>query len=35
MTSTANYNGRQPNNTAYIKNYITGTPTSLWKTIKH
>ena len=31
--SGANYNGRQPNNTAYIKNYVAGTPPSLWKTI--
>jgi hypothetical protein len=31
--SGANYNGRQPNNTAYIKNFVPGTPTSLWKTI--
>ena len=30
--SGANYNGRQPNNTAYIKNFVPGTPTSLWKT---
>jgi len=33
--SGANYNGRQPNNTAYIKNFVSGTPTSLWKTIKY
>lgn len=33
--SGANYNGKQPNNTAYIKNYVAGTPTSLWKTIKY
>jgi hypothetical protein len=31
--SGANYGGRQPNNTAYIKNFVPGTPTSLWKTI--
>lgn len=35
MQSGANYNGRQPNNTAYIKNFIQGTPTSLWKTITY
>jgi hypothetical protein len=29
----ANYSGKQPNNTAYIKNFVAGTPTSLWKTI--
>jgi hypothetical protein len=27
----ANYNGRQPNNTAYIKNFVYGIPASLWK----
>ena len=31
----ANYSGRQPNNTAYIKNFVPGTPTSLWKTITY
>ena len=31
----ANYNGKQPNNTAYIKNFVTGIPTSLWKTITY
>jgi hypothetical protein len=31
----ANYNGKQPNNTAYIKNFVPGTPTELWKTIKY
>lgn len=31
----ANYSGRQPNNTSYVKNYIAGTPTALWKTIKY
>lgn len=35
LSSSANYSGKQPNNTAYIKNYIAGTPTSLWKTIKY
>ena len=30
-----NYNGKQPNNTAYIKNFVSGTPTELWKTIKY
>ena len=35
MNLGANYNGKQPNNTAYIKNYVAGTPTSLWKTIKY
>ena len=31
----ANYNGKQPNNTAYIKNYVSGVQTSLWKTITY
>ena len=31
----ANYSGKQPNNTAYIKNFVSGTPTSLWKTITY
>jgi hypothetical protein len=35
LSSSANYSGKQPNNTAYVKNYIAGTPTSLWKTIKY
>jgi len=34
-TAFANYNGKQPNNTAYIKNFVIGTPTSLWKAIKY
>lgn len=29
----ANYSGRQPNNTAYIKNFYYGTPTGLWTTV--
>ena len=29
--SEANYNGRQPNNTAYIKNFVFGVPANLWK----
>jgi len=27
----ANYNGKQPNNTAYIKNFTYGVPANLWK----
>jgi hypothetical protein len=27
----ANYNGKQPNNTSYIKNFVYGTPANLWK----
>ncbi len=26
-----NYNGKQPNNTAYIKNFVYGVPANLWK----
>jgi hypothetical protein len=35
MATLGNYNGTQPNNTSYIKNFITGKPPSLWKTITH
>lgn len=28
-----NYGGRQPNNTAYIKNFFYGAPAALWKTL--
>jgi hypothetical protein len=35
LSSSANYSGKQSNNTAYVKNYIAGTPTSLWKPIKY
>lgn len=31
----ANYGGRQANSTAYIKNFIPGTPSSLWIPIKY
>ena len=31
----ANYNGRQPNNTAYIKNFVVGTAPTLWKAISY
>ena len=31
----ANYNGRQPNNTAYIKNFVSGAPSNLWKAYSH
>jgi len=27
----SNYNGKQPNSTAYVKTFIAGTPTNLWK----
>ena len=31
--SGANYGGRQPNNTAYIKQFVNGTTPNLWKNI--
>lgn len=31
----ANYGGRQPNSTAFIKNFIPGTPSALWIPIKY
>lgn len=31
----ANYNGRQPNNTAYIKNFVYGIPANLWKVMNY
>lgn len=31
----ANYNGRQPNNTAYIKTFVYGAASSLWKTMQY
>jgi sorbitol-specific phosphotransferase system component IIBC len=27
----SNYGGKQPNNTAYVKNFIPGNPTALWQ----
>lgn len=33
--SQANYNGKQPNNTAYIKNFVYGQPSNLWKIIDY
>jgi hypothetical protein len=35
MYSGANYSNKQPNSTAYIKTFVTGTQESLWKTISH
>jgi hypothetical protein len=32
--SIPNYNGKQPNNTAYIKNFVYGVPISLWKAVR-
>jgi len=31
----ANYNGKQPNNTSYIKNFIYGVPLNLWKVLSY
>jgi hypothetical protein len=31
----ANYGGKQPNNTAYIKNFVYGTPSNLWNAEKY
>lgn len=31
----ANYGGRQPNNTAYIKNFVFGSPSNLWNANKY
>jgi hypothetical protein len=35
LNSQANYNGRQPNNTSYIKNFILGNNAELWKVINY
>ena len=35
MISNTNYSGRQPNNTAYIKEFYSGTATPLWTTTLH
>ena len=35
MQKSANYSGKQPNSTAYIKNFVSGTPISLWKAITY
>jgi hypothetical protein len=31
----ANYGGKQPNNTAYIKNFVYGSPSDLWTATKY
>jgi hypothetical protein len=31
----ANYNGRQPNNTAYVKNFVYGSPENIWKVFSY
>jgi hypothetical protein len=33
--SEANYNGKQPNNTSYIKKFVTGVSGSLWKAMNY
>lgn len=35
MSSTPNYNGKQPNNTAYIKTFVPGIPANLWKVFEY
>jgi len=35
MSQGANYGGKQPNNTAYVKNFISGSQSSLWKQISY
>ena len=35
MSIIGNYNGRQPNNTAYVKTFISGSQTPLWTTISY
>jgi hypothetical protein len=30
-----NYGGKQPNNTAYVKNFVEGSPASLWTAIEY
>lgn len=34
-TSTPNYNGKQPNNTSYIKSFVSGPPRQYWKIMTH
>lgn len=33
--SLPNYNGRQPNNTAYVKTFVFGSPINLWRTLSY
>jgi len=35
MSVVGNYNGRQPNNTAYVKTFISGSQPPLWTTISY
>jgi hypothetical protein len=35
MIPNTNYSGRQPNNTAYVKEFYSGSATSLWTTTLH
>jgi hypothetical protein len=35
MSQGANYSGKQPNSSAYIKNFVSGGPVSLWKQINY
>jgi hypothetical protein len=34
-TSIPNYNGRQPNNTSYVKTFVYGQPATLWRTLSY
>lgn len=34
-SANANYGGRQPNDTAYVKYFVPGTPSNLWTTSKY
>lgn len=31
----ANYGGKQPNNTAYVKNFVYGSPSDLWSATQY
>lgn len=35
MNQSANYNGRQPNNTAFVKTFVQGNQVPLWTTISY
>lgn len=35
MSSVANYNGKQPNNTSYIKNFVPGTSPNIWQVLQY
>ena len=35
MSSIANYNGKQPNNTSYIKNFVSGSSPNIWQILQY